>query len=121
MEDTQKELERLEKELLEEQPQEDGVDVILDDELLWEIIAEGATPAFEDPETIHEPAEPMVYCNYSNDYGKDLQAEPKDLEEETAAKKKRSDKLIIGLMIAASALCVGIMGILIYWWEAFLG
>lgn len=123
MEDTQKELQRLEQELLaDEVPEEkesiDSEDIFLDDDLLREVMAADAAPAFEDPDKIHEPAEPMVYCNYSNDYGKDLQGSAEADEAEQA--KKKNDKVIIGLMIAASGLCVGIIGILIYWLAAFL-
>ena len=118
MDETKKELRRLEKELMAEQPHEDDLDVILNDELLREIMAEDAKPAFEDPQKIHEPAEPMVYRNFSNDYGKDLEKKAGETE---MAKKKKNDKLLIGLMITACALCLGIMGILIYWWEMFMG
>ena len=55
----------------------------------------------------------MVYRNFSNDYGKDQQ-------EEADVEQKKKDKTVIGLMIAACALCLGIMGILLYWLLAFL-
>jgi len=117
MKDTQEELDRLEQELLEEelQPEED---VDLDELLLREVIAEFSEPAFEDPDTIREPEEGMVYSNYANDYGEELQnlAETGEVEEN----KKKNDKVIIGLMITASLLCAGIIGILLYWLNAFL-
>ena len=120
MEDTRK-MEPLEQELTDQQTQtEQEVDILLDDGMLSEIIAEDAKPAFDDPDKIYEPAEPMVYCNYSNDYGKDAEEEEIDEAEAIAMQKKKNDKIIIGLMIAASVLCLGIMGILIYWWETFL-
>ncbi|MBE6933452.1 MAG: hypothetical protein E7462_00120 [Ruminococcaceae bacterium] len=37
-----------------------------------------------------------------------------------AAAKKRDDKWVVGLMIAISFLCIGIIGVLIYWLEVFL-
>lgn len=121
MEDTRKELERLEQELLADEEmtltEKELDELFLDDDLLREVMEEDAAPAFEDPDKIHEPAEPMVYYNYSNDYGKDLQEAADAGAEETA--KKKNDKLIMGLMITASALCLGIVGILIYWLEAF--
>ena len=121
MEDTRKELERLEQELLadEELTLTDNEldELFLEDDLLREILAEDAEPAFDDPDKIREPAEPMVYCNYSNDSGKDLQ-EFADGGADAAAKKK-NDKIIMGLMITASVLCLGIVGIMIYWLEAF--
>ena len=111
MEDTNKELERLQRELLAEES--DDLDELLADFL------DEPTPAFDDPEKIYEPEEPMVYCNYSNDYGKDL----KEFAEnggDMKKKKKKDDKVLIGLMITASVLCLGILGVLIYWLETFL-
>ncbi len=117
MKDTQEELDRLEQELLEEeiQPEEENIDS--DEALLTEVIAEFSGPAFDDPDTIREPEGGMVYSNYANDYGKELQnfAETGAVEE-----SKKNDKVIIGLMIAASVLCAGIIGILLYWLNAFL-
>ena len=110
MEDTQKELERIERELLAEEvaaAEEEMLDALLE-------------PAFDDPEKIHEPEDPMVYCNYSNDYGKDLKEFAENGGKETMRKKKKNDKAIIGLMITACALCLGILGVLIYWLEVFL-
>ena len=118
--DAREELERIERELLAEEPQEDTLpeDDILADELIREVMAEHSGPAFEDPDVIHEPEEPMVYCNYSNDYGKDLQEFAENGGE--TDKKKKDDKIQMGLMIAASCLSLGIIGVLIYWIEAFL-
>lgn len=136
MEDTREELERLEQELLaeedvaqQEQPDADELldaliqevkaevgedDVFLDDAMLREVLPEDATPAFEDPDKIHEPEE-LIYSNFANDYGKDLL----DEEEEAQANKEAEDRLHIILMITASALSLGIIGILIYWLVAF--
>ena len=126
MGDTREELKRLEQELLAEETVDDALldeliqevkadaaeeDIFLDDALLREMLPEDATPAFEDPDKIHEPEE-LIYSNYANDYGKDLQ----DEEQEQQA---HEDKLQIILMIAASALSLGIIGILIYWLVAF--
>lgn len=145
--DTRKELERIEKELLADDtqagvfpeellPQEEDISMdetvvvklpeepdenasledILDDTLIREVLSE---PAFEDPDAIHDPAEPLVYCNYSNDYGRDL---PDNSEYGEAPKKEITgdDKLTIGLMITASGLCLGIVAVLIYWLIAYL-
>ncbi|MCD7756422.1 MAG: hypothetical protein LUJ09_08915 [Firmicutes bacterium] len=131
--DTREELERLERELLAE---DETADLLSDlpeslraevqgdpaDDILLESISDsepGAHPAFDDPDKIHEPKEPMVYCNYSNDYGRNL----KEFAENGGAdmaKKKKEDKLLIGLMATASFLCVAIVGVLIYWMEVFL-
>lgn len=131
MEDTRDELKRLEQELLAEEArsEEDWLleeliqevkeedaseDIFLDDALLREVLAEDANPAFEDPNKIREP-EALVYSNFANDYGKEQQEEA----QEQQAAKAAEDKLQITLMIAASALSLGIIAILIYWLVAF--
>ena len=109
----------MEKELLEDEPE-----AISDEELLRDIqqffldeealMGKGAgpaqEPAFDDPQTIHEPEQPLIYRNFSNNYGE------KSLEEQ---KKEKSDRIDLGLMIAASALALGIIGVLIYWLIAY--
>ena len=67
MEDKQQELERLNQELLKEDD--------IQEELLAEYLKEPATPAFDTPETIHTPKEPLVYRNFSNNYGQSLKEE----------------------------------------------
>lgn len=96
--------------------------LVVDDAMLEELMAEVNGPAFDDSEAITASDETMVFHNFSNDYGKDLaeygEAEPEgEVDEET---KKRDDKIVIGLMIAACALCVGILGLLVYWLVTFL-
>lgn len=121
MKDTNEELERLERELLAEEPI-DAADVLSLEEadvLLDELLAEDAVPAFDDPDKIHAPKEPMVYCNYSNDYGRDLQDFANDSGLE-AARKKRQEAVVLALMITASCLCLGILGVLCYWMVTFL-
>ena len=124
--DTREELERLERELLAE---DDTLDLLADlPEGLREEVQEGPDldlpeekPAFEDPETIHTPKKPMVYCNYSNDYGRDLKNFAESGGEVTnMARKKKSDRVLIGLMATESFLCLAIIGVLIYWLEVFL-
>ena len=111
MDERNEELERIQKELLaqEDMPTVKGVSVddILADEELNALLNEKKEPAFEDPEQICEPEGEMQYNNFANDYGK----EPAD----AAERQKKLDKIHIGLMIAACVLCLGIIGILIYW------
>lgn len=131
MEDTREELERLEQELLAEEQVDaneqlldelirevkaevDEDDIFLDDAILREVLPEDAAPAFEDPDKIHEPEE-LIYSNFANDYGKDMQ----DEEAEAQAQKAAEDRLHIILMITASVLSLGIIGILLYWLVAF--
>lgn len=110
--DTREELERIEKELLAQEPEKED---ILADDLIREVLAE---PAFEDMDEIKDPEGPMVYCNYSNDYGRDLE-EP-DEEPDKKAEISKSDKVDIGLMIASSALSLGIIIVMIYWLAKYL-
>jgi len=108
MDDREKELARIDQELLEEVLKEEEEE------------KKQSQPAFENPDEIHDPEQPMVYCNYSNDYGKELEdfAE-NDAEEPVSYKQKRDDKILIALMITASVLCLGILGMLMYWMELF--
>ncbi len=112
MEDTNKELERIEKELLamETEPPVEEADPLADAEL-YALLKEDVEPAFDDPSDFRDTDEPVR--NFSNDYGESP-------EPEVDGKKKKDDKIIIGLMIGASALCLGILGILVYWMEAFI-
>ena len=122
--DRSEELERLEKELLaamdahEEEQEEFGIleddTDILADQLIREVMAE---PAFEDPDRIHDPEEPLVYCNYSNDYGRDLK---EFAENGGKTEKNKTDKVDMALMITASALCLGIIGVMAYWLVMYL-
>ncbi len=135
--DTQEELERLERELLDAEfdPREmDELDladmdlpegVAADDDFDLDFLEEiqailnndkPVEPAFDDPQTIHEPAEPLVYCNYSNDYGRDLQSFADDPD----AEAPKTDRLTVGLMFAACVLTLGIIAVLIYWLVEFL-
>ena len=115
--DTKRELERLEQELLARESAEQTEDDLLDD--IKSMLGDDADPepAFDDPQTIHDPKVPMVYCNYSNDYGRDLQefADNGEVPEE-----KKTDKVTLGLLITACCLTAGIIGILIYWLVAYL-
>ena len=105
MENTNEELERIERELLAEEPQ----DI---DKLMKEFLEE-PIPAFDDPDKTEITDEPVVYCNYSNDYGKEQ--EPESEADAALEKKKKDDKIIITLLATAAGLSLGIIGMLIYW------
>ncbi len=109
MENTNEELERIERELLAEEPQDL-------DKLMKEFLEE-PMPAFEDPDKTVILDDPVVYCNYSNDYGKDVQ---KEAEEAALRKKKKDDKIIITLLSIAAGLSVGIIAVLVYWLVKYL-
>jgi hypothetical protein len=149
MENTNEELERIQRELLEEdsaeleriqrellaedfeQPQEppeipeapEQPQVSMEDtQILNEIMVEFSgepTPAFDDPDKLEFSDEPVVYCNYSNDYGKDLQQEAEKAEA-LLRKKKKQDTAIITLMSVSVGLCAGIISVLIYWLLKYL-
>ena len=117
MEDTKKTLERLQRELINEESDQL-------DELLEEFLQE-PLPAFEEPDTTVPADAPVEYRNFSNDYG----AQPpepteEDLQAEEAAVKKykreRDERTILALMVVASIECVGILAILAYWIKIFL-
>ena len=42
------------------------------------------------------------------------------IRESVAPEKKKEDKFVIVQMLLASGLCLGIIGVLIYWLEVFL-
>ena len=127
--DTREELERIEKELLDAEPVEDtmvirmpleetaapeeSLEDLLNDTMVQDILSQ---PGFEDAEQVRDAQEPEIFCNFSNGYGRDLEQ-----TEDPESKKARSDRIDIGLMIASSALCLGIIGIMIYWCVRFLG
>ena len=109
-EDMKDALQHFEDELLEKEPEAEEIE--LPD--LSDLVEEGEPqldgPAFDDPEHIYDPEQPMVYHNYSNDYGRDLEKE---------AQEAKDRKTVFRLQIAACALSVGIVGVLIYCLVAF--
>lgn len=109
MEDTQKAFEELERELA------DGT---------LEKLLEDKKPAFEDPDRPDEPIADVQYNNYLNNYGRDEM--PKAVSrtqqrKEQEQEKRRNDQVLMALMITASVLCLGIIGVMIYWLEKFFG
>ncbi len=138
--DAQKALEELEQELLSGEDEDLSLDELLhkadeltgqapaekdplEDEELRALLADEPQapqePAFDDPEAITDLDETQAYRNFSNGYG---QEEPEATEqiEIPESGTSRSDKIDIGLMLASSALAMGIIGILIYWLAVYL-
>ena len=107
--DTQAELDRLEREIWSDN--KDLTDIMEDDVLteLDEILEQEPAPA-ED----QTPAAP-TFVPEEDDEDEDLYEDEEDFQDEGG-----KDGLTIGLLITASALCVGIIGVLIYWLENFL-
>lgn len=133
-------LEAFEKELWEDDLLKDMPQTLIgkDDEeefdaILAKILEDVGTekePAFEDPDKLHYSDEPFTYCNYSNGYGSDNpeadayatdenEYADEDSQEDKEAVKSE-DRWLITLMGVASALCVGIIGVMVYWMEVFL-
>lgn len=124
--DTKKVLEDLEKRLQEDDLLLDLPHSILeepDDQSVGEVLAQlMEEPAFEDPDQLSvAQGDVEQYQNYSNDYGQEQQYGVDAEQERNMKRKKREDKIVITLMAIASFLCVGIIGVLIYWMEHFLG
>lgn len=114
----QQELERLEKELLEDDLLADIPQSLLEpDAPAWI-----EDTAFEMDETVFEEAEPIPEAQESQS-DEELpmkEATRKSTKKSKANAQKREDKWLIILMAIASFLCLGIIGVLIYWLEAFL-
>ena len=110
--DMNRELERLERELLPPEDQQSEEELLED---LKDILREepAVEPAFDDPQTIHTPREPMVYTNFANDYGRKPAKAAADAK--PAKKKRKPEKLTLGLLITAFLLTLGIIGVLLYW------
>ena len=119
-------LEELSQEMEEPESQEapsvTDETLLVDDAMLDALLAEVNSSDFDDPDTMGVSDETMVFHNFSNGYGEDLDGygEPEPEGEPDEETKKRDDKIVIGLMIAGCALCLGILGVLIYWLVAFL-
>ncbi len=107
MRDPNQDLDWLSLELLEEEdePQDQSgfefEDDLLDAEL-YALLREDPVPEEEYDD------EPEDYDGYADD------------EEEPAEDAPRRDRTIIGLMITASILCAGIVGMLVYWLAEFV-
>ena len=103
--DTQAELDRLEREIWRED--KDLTEILEDDVLkdLDEILAqEAAEQAAQKPVSTFVPDE----------------EEDEEEEDEAEEEEDNKDRLTIGLLIAANALCVALIGVMIYWLENFL-
>ena len=107
--DTKKELERLEAELLEDEPEQ------------WD----EEDPLLDDDDDFGEET-PEVYRNFSNGYGKirayNTDITDEDLEqfsEEVRRPKRNMDILV--LCAIAMCLVAGIVGVLCWWAVRFMG
>ena len=89
------------------------------EDIINEIIAEEANLSVEDiiNETLREAELSLESEDYEDESMKDSKKKaPKNSKDA----QKREDRWLIVLMAIASFLCVGIIGILVYWSEVFL-
>lgn len=101
--DAQKALEEFEEALRTENK------ALTEDDLLADL--EGIFDELSDPVDVDDDA---VYSNNTNDYTDELE----DFANQTE-KQVYGNKLTIGLMLTACALCLGIIGVMIYWLNNF--
>ena len=106
--DSKKELERLKRKLSAMNKETDDLLVDIPIELL-----DSTSP---EPETAEpsSPEEPI------SDISADMDAEILAARDETTKMLRRENRWLVGLMLLASLLCVGIIGLMIYWLEVFL-
>ena len=94
--------------------------IAVEDELSVEdILAEETEWSVDDiiNETLEEAALPLETETHE---GEDMKTAKKKAPKDSKDAKKREDRWLIILMAIASFLCMGIIGVLIYWMEAFL-
>jgi hypothetical protein len=116
--DRKQELERLEKELLADIPGDDDLLADIPIELLdttpitWEDID-------EDPILDSLEITPEDLMDYPQEPQEPVKPMKKTPSKKALNAKKREDRHLTVLMAIASFLCLGIIGVLIYWLEAF--
>ena len=74
-----------------------------------------SAPAFEYPEDVRSRKDPKVYANYANDYGRELRHFAR-----SGGKLRRRDPIGVLLNITICLLCLGIIGVMIYWVQNLL-
>ena len=119
--ETQAEMDRLEREIWSED--KDLSDILADDVLkeLEDLLGqqdeeEEVQPYME--AFVHPNAKAAPAPRIQDDYEEEEEYEYHHYRHEDHAES--NDKLIVGLLIAANALCVSLIGIMIYWLETLL-
>ena len=74
-----------------------------------------AGPAFDDPDTLETGPAPEVYSNFANDYGRELRSFA-----ENGGEEAQPQGGIIVLMLIATILSLGIIGVMLYWLQAWM-
>ena len=119
--ETQAELDRLEREIW--RGNKDLSDILADDVLKdldailgQETVEEAAGQTAAEEAALQEAAKEIFGSNDQEGNGGE---EDEDADEDQSDEVNK-DGLTVGLLITASALCVGIIGVMIYWLENFL-
>ena len=115
------ELERLQRELLAGLPEEDDLLADMPMELLDTVPINWEEFMDQPAETEHEME--FVPENIPEIIPEPPVEEKEDMPKKTISRKnakKREDRYLVILMAIASFLCLGIIGLLIYWLEVFL-
>ena len=88
-------------------------------ELMREALLEEqeAGPAFDDPDILETGPAPEVYSNYANDYGRELAEFAENGGEDT---RDHTDSSLVILMLIACILSLGIIGVMLYWLQAWM-
>lgn len=89
------------------------------DDIIDDFLAEETDLSVDDiiNETLNETELPSELDTHDGEF---MDNSKKKSTKKTKADQKREDRWLITLMAIASFLCVGIIGVLIYWLEAFL-
>ena len=119
--ETQAEMDRLEREIWSED--KDLSDILADDVLkeLEDILGQQAEEDEVQPQMeafVHPNAKAMSRPQVQEEYEEEEEDEDDGYRQDDNAGS--NEKLIVGLLIAANALCVSLIGIMIYWLETLL-
>ncbi|MBE6960574.1 MAG: hypothetical protein E7448_07645 [Ruminococcaceae bacterium] len=128
--ETQAELDRLEREIwldnkdLTEIMADDvlkDLDALLSEETVDQPAEEEAVPEKMAPLEIVRETTAVESAEAEKENTEEVAADDtEDKTEEETTDEDKKDGLTIGLLITASALCIGIIGVMIYWLETFL-
>jgi hypothetical protein len=108
--ETQEKLDSLEREIWRE---DKDLSDILNDDVLKDV--NELLQQEEQKKAAQQPEEPQPAADESDDEDEDNEDEDEEENEMTG-----KDRLTIALLITASVLCIGIIGVMIYWLENFL-
>ena len=113
--DSKKELERLKRKLsaMNRETEELLVDIPIE-------VMESEAPEPEVVETPSTGEAPQAPAAEQQEPDPEMEKAILQGRKETAKMLRRENRWVVGLMLLASVLCVGIIGVLLYWLEVFL-